>query len=184
MPRPLFRLSAKSLIAAAIACLSASAVLAQSDLRERVHRFEVEAAHLLSQSQAFQATVSQATANLPKTKDGSVDSLQWIDIRDLNRKTAATIYIAAEDLRKEAAATLMEGRSSTPGFFSIQQGEAVSLGTRIFAVVQVVDCVEFVTHVVSENQSLPEAAAFAKTVSDGCKKFVAALRGEAPSSRR
>ena len=171
-----------TLAATAIALLPILST-AQSATKERIQTLEVQAAHLLSRAQAYQATVSQATANLPRAKDGSIDSLQWLDSRDLNRKAASEIYADADNLRREAALALAEGRSSL-GFFSVQQGETIALGSRIFAAVQVVDCVEFTTRVIAQNQSLPEALAFAKTVTDGCKKLVATLRGESPTSKK
>lgn len=170
-------------LAAAAIALFPSLSSAQIGIKERIQMLEVQAAHLLSRAQSYQTAVSHASANLPRAKDGSIDSLQWIEIRDLNRKAAADIYADADNLRREASLALAEGRSSL-GFFTVQQGETVSLGARVFAAVQVVDCVEFTTHVIAQNQSLQEALAFAKTVSEGCKKLVATLRGESHSSKK
>jgi len=164
-----------------LCCLAAASLAhAQDDISNRIGRVEAMAAHIQAQASSYRSTVSKSIADTRPTPDGRVNTLQAIDILDINRRTAARLFIELEDVRKEAVALLAEGRAGLPGFFSVQQDESVSKGDRIFAVFQMLECASFITTTVSQYQQQKEAFALAAQVEDGCRALVAALRNEKP----
>ncbi len=80
---------------------------------------------------------------MKKDHKGTKDASYVLETMKLNREAALKILGDADVIYASAAGLLKKGAETRLGFFSQQQGETASLGDRVLATMQSVDCTKF-----------------------------------------